>query len=130
MTIAVFFAAALVSQAVAPPAQSPEWGPVRRDTYSLQIPDQIAPAIIPYLACLMAARGQRIPTEKGGPVLEGITRGSDCGAYRKAASKRAYLLISENSRAGRRERKAYVESSLEDVERWVGSLPVVPEEAK
>ena len=130
MILSHFIAAAALLQATPSGAQSTDDAPIRRDNYSLAIPDQIAPAIIPYLSCLMASHGTPIPAGKGRLVINSVKTGGDCGAYRKSSFTMAYLLHSEISNASSSEREAYVESSLEDVERWVSSLPVVPEEAK
>jgi hypothetical protein len=84
---------------------------------SVEIPDEIAPAIVPYVRCLMASRGVPIRGPGGGaeeaPAAE---RGADCTPVRREAARRADAMLVAQRRGTREERAALIERTLAGVE--------------
>jgi hypothetical protein len=84
---------------------------------SLDIPDEIAPAIVPYFRCLLASAGQ---TEKSGgrvvPPPKGIAKGSDCAAFRKQAARNADRMLRVQGGRSSAERKAFIEKALQEMD--------------
>lgn len=91
---------------------------------TLHTPDVIAPAVLPYLACLYAERGlpllhatdgTRVPYERGG---------SGCSAARARAIADAAKLLEKNPPPAGTSAAAFIEGTLTDMDRYVASLPV------
>lgn len=119
-TVVISLAAALAQAGQAAPPEAGEIvhpplvrraAPVAR----LDIPDEIAPAVLPYMGCLMARDGTEV---RGGfdPRPVGVGRGADCGPYREAARRRADAILHRIGGRGADERRAYIERTLASME--------------
>jgi len=111
-------AASLLQAAQAPPVQPPAQLVETRRV--LDIPDEIGPAIVPYVQCLMASRGVEQRASVGGPVVRPVAPvGSDCTSVRTQAARRAEDMLRAQGRGGLAERRAFVERVLISVEDFV-----------
>ena len=107
-----------LSQAAEPPAAPPLERRVllRR----LDIPDEIAPAIVPYMQCVMASRGVAQRASVDGPLVRPVAPvGADCSSHRAQAARRAEDMLRTQGRGDPAERTAFVERVLADVEAFV-----------
>ncbi|HYJ30916.1 MAG TPA: hypothetical protein VEW25_11310 [Allosphingosinicella sp.] len=88
----------------------------------LVIPDEIAPAVLPYLGCLMARDGVRI---RGGidPRPEGVGPGADCTLYRSTAAQDADLILTRLGRLGPQGRAQLIESTLSSIDNFSRPQP-------
>jgi hypothetical protein len=80
---------------------------------SVNIPDEIAPAIIPYVNCQIASAG--VPVYADGRRVApppGIVKGSDCGAMRRKAARNADRMLREQGMASRKARRALIDRTL------------------
>src|SRR3954447_6567158 len=86
-------------------------------------PDQIVPAVLPYLACLYASRGL--------PLLNGTDRqsiaskvliGGDCSAIRRRAERDAVSLLRDKAAANSDSPEATVNNTLSSMDSYVGAL--------
>ena len=94
---------------------------------SLDIPDEIAPAVIPYLRCQLASAGH--PERSGNRVVpppKGIARGSDCTAFRERARDHADRLLRAQGGQNKAARKAFIEKALQDVDDFHRASPRTP----
>ncbi|MBX3593451.1 MAG: hypothetical protein KF783_03145 [Sphingomonas sp.] len=62
----------------------------------LDIPDEIAPALFPYVSCRIASRGEEL-RQNGVVVKPVVAKGADCSAARKRAAKDANGVLKQNS---------------------------------
>lgn len=87
----------------------------------LNIPDEIGPAIQPYLDCLFASRGTifRPGADGFGPRPPGVTAGSDCTPQREEAARRADQLLRSRGRGNRDQRRALIETTLANADNFV-----------
>ena len=103
--------------------QAPQTSVESRPLGSLGIPDDIAPAIIPYLNCRLLGRGARLgppgPNQIA-PRPEQI--GADCSAVRASSSRDAAVLLS-GDRRGEAERRDHIEQALAGIDRFVETIP-------
>jgi hypothetical protein len=135
--IALFLmsAAAPASRATPPPPdQGAEQRTIRREvpTARLVIPDEIAPAVVPYMRCLDGSLGLQVRSQ--GRVLpppHGIALGSDCSGRRAIAARQADEMLRAQHRGGRSQRRAFIERTLASMDDFVGArahpLPSRPE---
>jgi hypothetical protein len=97
---------------------------------SLDIPDEIAPAVIPYLRCSLASAGQ---TEKSNgrvvPPPQGISKGSNCAAAREQAARNADRMLRARGGRGKAERQAFVEKALQDMDEFELAPPAKEEKS-
>lgn len=118
----IALAALLAAQASAPSAPPP---PVLRREQAmarLVIPDQIAPAILPYLRCRLDSIGQPVYSGTGGPrVQSSVPVGADCSSARTEAARRAEQMLVEQRRGDAAERRAFIERALVDVDTFVSN---------
>ena len=114
-------------QAPEPPAPQLERRVATRRV--LDIPDEIAPAIIPYLQCAMASRGveQRV-SENGPRVRPAAPMGADCASHRAEAARRAEEMLRSQGRGSPAERRAFVERALTDVDTFAAGAGRPPAE--
>jgi hypothetical protein len=98
--------------------------PAPLTTRSLHTPDEIAPAVLPYLACLYEARGlpllrgtdgQPITTSEPGP-------GGDCSSVRIHAQEEALKLLAGKRVPDKTSPEAFVEGALEEMDEYVATL--------
>jgi hypothetical protein len=85
---------------------------------TLVIPDEIAPAVVPYMSCLYASRGIAISSNgvRERPV---VAEGADCVPHRERAARRAERMLRDQGSGSRDERRAYVEAVLGRLEAFV-----------
>lgn len=99
--------------------------PIRvRQFSSFDIPDEIAPAVIPYLLCRTASSGVPVYTQGKKALIApppGIAKGSDCSAARVKASADAHRMLRQAGRGDKAERAGYVEKVLSDLDRFQAS---------
>jgi hypothetical protein len=91
-------------------------------TARLVIPDEIAPAVVPYMRCLDASLGMEVRNQ--GRVLApppGIALGSDCSRYRAIAAGQADDMLRAQHRGRRSERRAFIERTLAGIDAFVGT---------
>jgi hypothetical protein len=105
---------------------------VERDvpTGRFEIPDELVPAIVPYMQCLNASAG--IPMYRGNrealiPPPPGITKGSDCSAMRKQAAERGDALLKAYGHRDAAERRTLVERTLSQADAFVPRAHVPPQ---
>jgi hypothetical protein len=99
----------------------PADAPIRIPTVesSLTIPDEIAPAVIPYFICLSASAGIPVLTEGGGRRIApppGLGKGSDCSEARKSAARNADGMLVRQGGRSPAQRRALIESTLEAID--------------
>jgi hypothetical protein len=102
---------------VASPTQVAAGDGERREvTETMSIPDEIAPAIVPYLRCLYASHGVPMGSRDGQLVVPPVAKGASCLVQRRAASDLAdQLLIKAGGRTAE-ERAAFVEAHLKQAD--------------
>ena len=82
----------------------------------LEIPDQIAPALMPYMACQMRAAGAPI-IKPGQPVPLGQQpTGEDCTKVREAAGRNAVTMLVREHVDPPGGRQAFVAKALDDID--------------
>ena len=86
-------------------------------TASLRIPDEIAPAVVPYMGCLLARDGVEV-RGKIDPRPPGVSKGADCAPFRKRAAKDAHVLLKRQGMRSRAERTAFIERTLTSIENF------------
>ena len=91
-------------------------------TAVLDIPDELAPAVVPYMNCLHASLGVSVSNERGVvPPPPGISRGSDCADYRKRAQAYGEQLLRRLGVRSRDERAARVDATLRNMDDFVNA---------
>jgi hypothetical protein len=124
MIAAVVLSAVLgISQAAEP--ESPPT--IRRAVpmASLQIPDELAPAVLPYMGCLMARDGTDVRGSFD-PRPRGVERGGDCTPYRLQAAQRADAILRQIGSRSADERRVYVEQTLTSIEAFQAASATPP----
>jgi hypothetical protein len=93
----------------------------------IDIPDDIAPALVPYMTCLIASAGLPMFSE-GKPVAPppGIIKGSDCSAVRSKAFKDADTMLEQAGRKEPGERAAYIDKALAAMDRFQAATNLPP----
>jgi hypothetical protein len=112
MLKSIFLIAALQTP---PPAE-----PVARESVvsaTLDIPDEIAPAVVPYMMCLLGSAGIEMRRE-GQAVAPAAEKGADCSGQRKLAAERADKMLKQAGRGDREARTAFIEKTLVSMERF------------
>src|SRR4051794_17546405 len=91
---------------------------------TLHTPDVIAPAVLPYLACLYAERGLPLLRATDGTQVTYDRSSSDCSAARARAIADASKLIEGKTVPGGQSPGQFVEETLTDMDAYVASLPM------
>ena len=114
--ISVFLLLAAFAQQPAAPAEQ------RSEVQGrLDIPDEIAPAIVPYVRCKIASAGIEIRSSLGGPVQRpSVAAGADCTQARAQAATRADQMLRDQRRGSEAERNALIERTLASVDAFLG----------
>jgi hypothetical protein len=86
----------------------------------LDVPDEIAPAVLPYMGCLMARDGAEVRGRLD-PRPLGTGPGTDCGPHRETAQQRADTLLRRMGGRSADERSAYIERTLVSMEAFIGA---------
>src|SRR5436309_1791055 len=86
---------------------------------TLHTPDVIAPAVLPYLACLYAERGLPLLRATDGTQMTYDKSSSDCSAARARAIADASKLLEGKTVPGGRSPGQFVEETLTDMDAYV-----------
>src|SRR3954469_3040656 len=82
----------------------------------LHTPDEIAPAVLPYLACLYAARGLPLLRGSDGSQISFRKEGNDCSLARSRAHADAVKLLEHKKTPGDRTATEFVEEALSEMD--------------
>jgi hypothetical protein len=83
----------------------------------LKIPDEIAPAIVPYLRCKLASGGMELRSSVNGPVQAPTAPvGADCKKVREQAALRAERMLRDQRRGPSADHRAFVERALTSID--------------
>ena len=91
---------------------------------TLHTPDVIAPAVLPYLACLYAERGLPLLRATDGSQVAYDKSGSDCSAARTRAGDDAAKLLQGKPVPAGLTAAAFIDQTLADMDAYVASLPM------
>src|SRR5436305_13883438 len=91
---------------------------------TLHTPDVIAPAVLPYLACLYAERGLPLLRAADGTQVAYDQGGTGCSAARARATADASKLLEGKLVPDGLQAGAFIEQTLGDMDQYVASLPV------
>ncbi len=105
-------------------AQAIDATPVTQAAPQLHTPDAIAPAALPYLACLYASRGLPLLRGSDGNQINYDKNGGDCSAARAHAKADALRMLGQAKIPGGISPSQYVEDALAEMDAYVASLPV------
>jgi len=123
---------ALLALLIQAPAAPPTPDPVTRRPVvgsRLALPDKIAPAVVPYMQCLLDSRGVR-STLDGRAVPPLVAKGTDCSAQRKLGAQRADEMLRKAGGKSAEERRALIESTLTSLEDFIANTTRSPTPAK
>ena len=123
MSIQLLFPMLLAATAGAAAAQTGGSDTLSGTTNSLHTPDEIAPAVLPYLGCLYATRGLPLLRGSDGQQIGGGVRGGDCGAARRKAEADALQLMDGKPVPNGGTAKSYIEAALAAMDNYVASVP-------
>jgi hypothetical protein len=115
-------ALAVNSASTAQPAEPP---PVVHAWPKLHTPDQITPAVLPYLACLYARRGLPPLHAPDGSLVAYDRSSPDCSAARAQASADAAKLLQAKPPGDGSSASALIDRTLSDIDDYVAALPVL-----
>lgn len=109
----LLLAAMLAAQTTEPPSQPPE---VRRPvvTARLVIPDEIAPAVVPYLHCLLVQQGIQVGGVKEVPPKVDDVEG--CIKARNEAVEKSDQMLRRQGGRSSSERTKFIETTLVELE--------------
>lgn len=96
---------------------------------SFRIPDELGPALAPYMNCRFASLGVPVYAagkEKPIPPPRGIGKGSDCTLVRTKAAKDADRMLEGSNRGSRAERAALIERVLVSIDEFNPGPPLPP----
>jgi len=113
MNLAALVLALAASSLFEPTADTVARGPVMEER--LVIPDEIAPAVMPYLGCLLARDGVEVRGRLD-PRPAGVGPGADCTAFREGAARDADTLLRRIGGRSSAEREALIEQTLTSIE--------------
>jgi hypothetical protein len=92
-----------------------------------QIPDEVAPALAPYMNCRLASLGVPVYTSGREKLIRpprGIGKGSDCTAVRTKAAQDADGMLKRANRGSRAERAALIERVLVSIDEFNPAPPL------
>jgi hypothetical protein len=102
----------------APAAQQPTTSGTVTVEQNLNIPDEIAPAMIVYVNCRVSSQGVPIRNERGEIIDAVVQAGGDCTAHRKQAAGRADSMLRKYTDRSRKERRDLIESTLNSIDKF------------
>jgi hypothetical protein len=111
----------LLSAAAGSPSVDPS--PVLRSRPQLHTPDRIAPAVLPYFACLYVERGLPLLRVSDGAQVPYDKSTSDCSAARAQAKANAAKLLQDRQGNGINAGEL-IDRTLADMDAYVASLPM------
>lgn len=91
---------------------------------TLHTPDVIAPAVLPYLACLYAERGLPLLRATDGTQMTYDKSGIGCSAARARATADAAKLLERSPPPQGSNARLFIEQTLADMDQYVASLPM------
>lgn len=103
----------------------PADAPIRLPTIStlpmgrLDIPDEIAPAVVPYLRCLIASAGVPVYTAGRESLIappQGVEKGSNCETFRTKARRDAHILLRRQGGRDKQQRQVMIEATLTSID--------------
>jgi len=97
---------------------------VTRARPQLHTPDQIAPAVLPYLACLYAQRGLPLLRASDGSQVQYDRGTGDCSAARTRAQADAAKLLQGKVVPNGLTPDEFIDRTLADMDAYVASLPL------
>jgi hypothetical protein len=87
----------------------------KSETHSLHIPDEVAPAVEPYLQCRLQSLGATVKGKDGKTAEPLVEKGGDCSALRvKAATDADAMLVKAGK--GEADRTAMVQETLKSID--------------
>jgi hypothetical protein len=92
----------------------------------LNIPDEIAPAIVPYVNCVMASRGVQMRSSGNAVQAPAVPAGSDCTPARAEAARQADAMLAGQHRGSRQQRQALIERTLTNVDNFAAASSTPP----
>jgi hypothetical protein len=124
MIVPLVLAALAIS---APPSDDPVTVITREEAgRRLVIPDEIAPAVLPYMTCQLAAHGVTLGPPGAERIPAAEQRGADCSTVRKEAARNAERMLEQRGRNDAVERRAIVEHVLAKVEAFAAMSAPTP----
>ncbi len=106
-------------------AQQPSTSGTVTVEQNLNIPDEIAPAMIPYVNCRVSSRGVPMFNERGEAIKALVPEGGDCAGHRRQAAKSADFMLRRYTNHSRKERRDLIERTLISIEKST-SWPTAP----
>lgn len=88
---------------------------------SIDVPDEIAPAIGPYITCRIMASGTPLIVE-GKPVSYTLSGQTDCAKVRENAAREADSLLVRQGMGDEAKRRAFVGKALADADSFTATL--------
>lgn len=88
---------------------------------SIEVPDEIAPAIGPYITCRIMASGTPLIVE-GKPVNYNLPGQTDCAKVRENAAVESDKLLTRRGMNDEAERQAFVDKVLADADSFTATL--------
>lgn len=94
---------------------------------SLHIPDEIAPAVLPYMSCRLGSAGVPLRRSRdGADVAPAVAVGADCSDSRAEAARHAEAMLRAQRRGSRSDRRAFVERVLLSIDDFVTTTLAPP----
>ena len=87
----------------------------KTESHSLHIPDEVAPAVEPYLDCRLQSLGATIKHKDGEQATLLVEKGGDCAALRAEAAINADALLAKTGK-DESSRSAMVEDTLKSID--------------
>ena len=82
---------------------------------SIEIPDEIIPAIVPYVMCTSFSRGIRIISENV-EIPPTVEKGADCSEQRKKSAQLADKMLQQQGNANKADRMRFIETALASID--------------
>jgi len=88
---------------------------------SIEVPDEIAPAVGPYITCRIMASGTPLIVE-GKPVNYTLPGQTDCAKVRENAAREADKLLARHGMRDKAKRQAFIDKALADADSFTATL--------
>lgn len=125
--LAISAASVAAAQPTAPSTDAPATTVRAVPVARLTIPDEIAPAIVPYVNCLMASRGVPVRSSHDGPIVPpSVPAGADCAPARHEAARRADAMLVSQHRGSLAQRASLIERTLASVDSFATTFTTAP----
>jgi hypothetical protein len=93
----------------------------------LDIPDEIAPALLPYLRCKLASAGLELRSSVNGPVQRPTAPvGADCKNVREEAALKAERMLRDRRRGPSADHRAFVRRALASIDNFIDAPLQMP----